>query len=74
MSSANENTIDDKVFLDDSQFAISDILFSGDVRLEEIPLVAKVTVDLSQHCVGDMLALKNQLTKNLTMNQLDLEE
>ena len=74
MSSANENDVDEKVFLDDSQFAISQILFSGNVHLEEIPLIAKVSVDLSQDCVGNMLMLKNQLTENLTTNQLDLKQ
>ena len=42
--------------------------------LEEIPLIAQLGVDLSQSCVGDMLALKNSLVANTTINQVDLDE
>jgi hypothetical protein len=71
---ANKNDVDYKVFLEDSQMMVSDLLFSGDVHLRELPLVAQLSVDLSQDCVGDMLALKEQLLKDTTVNQVELEE
>lgn len=71
---ANKNDVDYKVFLEDSQMMVSDLLFSGDVHLRELPLVAQLSVDLSQECVGDMLALKEQLLKDTTVNQVELEE
>ena len=71
---ANMNNVDYKVFLEDSQMMVSDLLFSGDVHLRELPLVAQLSVDLSQDCVGDMLALKEQLLKDTTVNQVELEE
>lgn len=73
MLSANINDVDYRVYIE-IQLVISEILFSGNVYLEEIPLVAQVGADLSQNCVGDMLALKNQLIANTTVNQVDLNE
>jgi hypothetical protein len=67
MLSANMNDVDYRVYIE-IQLVISEILFSGNVYLEEIPLVAQVGADLSQNCVGDMLALKNQLIANTTVN------
>lgn len=73
MLSANMNDVDYRVYIE-IQLVISEILFSGNVYLEEIPLVAQVGADLSQNCVGDMLALKNQLIANTTVNLVDLDE
>lgn len=73
MLSANMNDVDFRVYLE-IELVISQILFSGDVYLQEIPLVAQVGVDLSQSCVGDMLALKNNLMANTQVNQVDLNE
>lgn len=73
MLSANINDVDYRVYIE-IQLVISEILFSGNVYLEEIPLVAQVGADLSQSCVGDMLALKNQLVANTTVNLVDLDE
>lgn len=73
MLSANINDVDYRVYIE-IQLVISEILFSGNVWLEEIPLIAQIGADLSQSCVGDMLMLKNQLTANTTVNQVDLDE
>lgn len=73
MLSANINDVDYRVYIE-IQLVISEILFSGNVFLEEIPLIAQVGADLSQSCVGDMLMLKNQLIANTTVNQVDLDE
>ena len=73
MLSANINDVDYRVYIE-IQLVISEILFSGNVFLEEIPLIAQVGADLSQSCVGDMLMLKNQLMANTTVNQVDLDE
>lgn len=73
MLSANMNDVDYRVYLE-IELVISEILFSGNVFLEEIPLIAQLGVDLSQNCVGDMLALKNTLLANTTINQVPLTE
>lgn len=46
MLSANMNDIDYRVYLD-VELVVSEILFSGNVFLEEIPLIAQLAVDLS---------------------------
>lgn len=73
MLTANMNDVDYRMYLE-IELVVSEILFSGNVYLEEIPLVAQVGVDLSQSCVGDMLALKNNLMANTQINQVDLNE
>lgn len=73
MLSANMNDVDYRMYLE-IELVISEILFSGNVYLEEIPLIAQIGVDLSQSCVGDMLALKNNLMANTQINQVDLNE
>ena len=73
MLSSNINDVDYRTYLE-IELVISEILFSGNVYLEEIPLVAQLGVDLSQNCVGDMLALKNTLLANTTINQVPLTE
>ena len=73
MLSANMNDVDYRVYLE-VELVISEILFSGNVYLEEIPLIAQLGMDLSQNCVGDMLALKRNLTANTTINQVPLNE
>lgn len=73
MLSANINDIDYRVYLD-IELVISELLFSGDVYLEEIPLIAQLGVDLSVSCVGDMLALKNTLLENTQINRVPLTE
>ena len=73
MLSANMNDVDYRVYLE-IELVISQILFSGNVYLQEIPLIAQIGVDLSQSCVGDMLALKNNLMANTQVNQVQLNE
>ena len=73
MLSANINDIDYRVYLE-IELVVSEILFSGNVFLEEIPLIAQLAVDLSQNCVGDMNVLKNKLIANTTVNQVPLTE
>ena len=73
MLSANMNDVDYRMYLE-IELVVSEILFSGNVMLEEIPLIAQIGVDLSQSCVGDMLALKNTMVANTTVNQVDLNE
>lgn len=73
MLTANMNDVDYRVYLE-IELVVSEILFSGNVLLEEIPLIAQLGLDLSQSCVGDMLALKNSLMANTTINQVDLNE
>lgn len=73
MLTANMNDVDYRVYLE-IQLVVSELLFSGNVMLEEIPLIAQLGLDLSQNCVGDMLALKNSLVANTTINQVDLNE
>ena len=46
MLSANMNDVDYRVYLE-IELVISEILFSGNVFLEEIPLIAQLGVDLS---------------------------
>lgn len=73
MLSANMNDIDYRVYLD-VELVVSEILFSGNVFLEEIPLIAQLAVDLSQNCVGSMQKLKEKLVANTTVNQVPLTE
>lgn len=73
MLSANMNTVDYRMYLE-IELVVSEILFSGNVMLQEIPLIAQLGVDLSQSCVGDMLALKNTMVANTTVNQVDLNQ
>lgn len=73
MLTANINEVDYRMYLE-IELVVSELLFSGNVMLEEIPLIAQLGVDLSQSCVGDMLALKNSLVANTTINQVDLNE
>ena len=73
MLSANMNDVDYRNYLEIS-LVVSEILYSGNVHLEEIPLIAQLGIDLSQSCVGDMLALKDTLVNNTTINQIPLNE
>jgi hypothetical protein len=73
MLTANINDVDYRMYLE-IEVVVSEILYSGNVFLEEIPLIAQLGIDLSQNCVGDMLALKNNLMANTTTNQVPLTE
>ena len=54
--------------------AISEILYSGEVYLEEIPLIAQVGLDLSQQCAGDVETLRDTLLNQATINQVSLND
>jgi hypothetical protein len=73
MLTASINDVDYRMYLE-IEVVVSEILYSGNVFLEEIPLIAQLGIDLSQNCVGDMLALKNNLMANTTINQVPLTE
>lgn len=73
MLEANMNSVEWESYLEIEQ-VIAEIIFSGDVHLEEIPLVAQLALDLNQDCVGDMLTLKNSLIANTTINLVPLTE
>lgn len=71
--SANMNEVEAASYLKVEE-VIADIIYSGDVHLEEIPLIAQLGLDLNQECVGDMLILKNSLVANNTINLIPLTE
>lgn len=70
---ANINTPNYEDYLQVSR-VVSDLLFSGDVYLEEIPLVAQVGLDLSQKCAGDAVTLRDTLLSNATINLISLDD
>ena len=70
---ANINTVHYEDYLEVSKI-ISDTLFSGDLFLEEIPLIAQVALDFSADCAGDMKNLRDELLYNATLNQVSLNE
>lgn len=70
---ANMNTPSYEDYVQVSQ-VISDLLFSGEVYLEEIPLVAQVGLDLSQRCAGDAATLRDVLLNNATINLISLND
>ena len=70
---ANMNTPNYEDYIQVSR-VISDLLFSGEVYLEEIPLVAQVGLDLSQRCAGDAATLRDVLLNNATINLISLND
>lgn len=71
--SANINTPNYEDYIAVSK-VISDLLFNGEVYLEEIPLVAQVGLDLSQKCAGDAATLRDVLLNNATINLVSLND
>lgn len=53
---------------------VSDTLFSGEVYLEEIPLIAQIGLDLSQKCAGDAATLRDKLLENATINLISIND
>lgn len=53
---------------------ISDTLFSGEVYLEEIPLIAQIGLDLSQNCAGDVATLRDALLNEATINLISIND
>lgn len=73
MLTANMNEVDYKYYVE-ARTVISGMFYSGSVYLNEIPLIAKLGLDLNQKCVGDYLAMKNTLTAHTTINLVDMTE
>lgn len=73
MLSANMNDVDWRNYLRINE-AISNILYSGYVYLKEIPLIAKLSLDLSQDCVGELATLRQELIEQKTLCQIPLTE
>lgn len=53
---------------------VSDLMFNGEIYLEEIPLIAQAALDFSQQCVGDLAILRDNLLNTATINQVPLNE
>ena len=70
---SNINTVRYEDYLEVSKI-IAETLFSGDLFLEEIPLIAQVALDFSADCAGDMKNLRDELLYNATLNQVSLNE
>lgn len=70
---ANINTPNYEDYLQVSR-VVSDLLFSGDIYLEEIPLIAQVGLDLSQKCAGDAATIRDVLLNNATINLISLND
>lgn len=70
---ANMNDVDYRDYLQIAD-VISDIIYSGEMYLKEIPLIASVGLNLSDECAGDLLDVKNQLLSNALINLVPLTE
>lgn len=73
MIELNMNDIDYRNYIEINA-VINEILYQGEVYLEEIPLIANLGLDFSQQCVGEMAALRNTLVNNATINLIPLNE
>ena len=73
MIEANMNDIDYRNYIEINT-VINEIIYAGEVYLEEIGLMANLALDLSQDCVGQMLELKNELISAATVNLVPLTE
>lgn len=73
MLGANMNEVDYRYYVE-ARTVISGMFYTGSVYLEELPLIAKLGLDLNQKCVGDYLAMKNTLLSHTTINLVDLTE
>lgn len=71
--SASMNDVDYKQYLEVGN-VISNLLYSGYTFLKEIPLIARLGIDLSAQCVGDMAVLRDKLLMYSTLNQVALTE
>lgn len=71
--SANINTARYKDYVEVAK-TITDLLYSGEVYLEEIPLIAQVGLDLSQQCAGEASTLRDLLLENATLNLVSLND
>ena len=53
---------------------ISDTLFTGEVYLEEIPLIASMALDLSKRCAGEVSTLRDNLLREATINFVSIND
>lgn len=70
---ANINDVDYEYFLNIST-VLNDILSPGETILEELPITAKMGLDLSGNCAGEATKLRDELLYNATLNQLSLND
>ena len=70
---ANINNVNYEDYINVSKM-VSEILFAGEVYLEEIPLIAQLSLDLSQKCAGDVSTLRDKLLSNATINLVSLND
>lgn len=70
---ANINNVDYRNYLETNR-VMSEMIYSGEVYLEEIPLIAQVGLDLSAKCAGDVETLRQRLLNNATLNQVSLSD
>ena len=73
MLEANLNNVNHSDYLETNK-VISEMIYSGEVYLEEIPLIAQVGLDLSAECAGDLENLRQELLNNATLNQVTLSD
>lgn len=73
MIEMNQFQTDYRVYIEVNNL-INEILYTGEVYLEEIPLIANLGLDFSQQCVGEMAALRDTLVGNATINLIPLNE
>ena len=53
---------------------MNELLYDGQVYLEEIPLIANLALDFSQQCVGELAELRDTLLNSATTNLIPLTE
>lgn len=70
---ANMNEVDYRNYIEINT-VVNEILYSGEVYLEGLPLIANLGLDFSQECVGDMLALRDTLVANATIDLVPISE
>lgn len=73
MLEANMNDVDYRAYLEITEL-VSDILYSGDMYLKEIPLIARVGLNLADECIGDLAEVKNELLTTTVINLIPLNE
>ena len=71
--SANINSTNHEDYLKVASI-ISDTLFSGEVYLEEIPLIASMALDLSKKCAGEVTSLRDNLLREATINFVSIND
>ena len=71
--SANINTPNHRDYIEVAKI-ISETIYGGNVYLKEIPLIAQVSLDLNQRCVGEAITIKEALLKEATINRVSLSD